>query len=211
MFLRLLYCPPLPSIMNIPEGNRNEALPLLTCLLTSIVYVRACRANQKAGGRHPGIAGAIPESCETEQKQLGSRQTSSEIPVRMYSSPTTHSLTHPPTHSLTQSFTHYPLTHPHTHSLTHPLTHSPIHPLTHPHTHSLTHPLTHSPIHPLTHSLTHSLTQSFTISLTSSLTIYSRYLLGRHKAALDTYTEALSLSPQEWVSQYLTRSGEEIL
>ena len=55
--------------------------------------------------------------------------------------------------------------------------------------------------HPLpTHSPTHSLTQSFTISLTSSLAIYSRYLLGRHKAALDTYTEALSLSPQEWVS-----------
>jgi len=49
----------------------------------------------------------------------------------------------------------------------------------------------------------------------SSQTI-CRFLLGRHKAALDTYAEALTLNPHDWVcgqgmdiASYPARLGEE--
>ena len=59
-------------------------------------------------------------------------------------------LSHPLTHSPTDSITHS-LNHPLTQSLTHSLTQSPTHSLTQP----LTHPLTQSPTHPLTYRAMH--------------------------------------------------------
>ena len=94
------------------------------------------------------------------------------ISANTYFHPSTYSLTHIPTHSLT-----YPLTHSHTHSLTHIPTHSPTYPLTHPHTHSLTHVPTHSPTYPLTRPHTHSLAHIPTHPLTSVSQLLEKRIL----------------------------------
>ena len=111
----------------------------VTCAVQGVWQVNRtaspCRSDQAAGGRHPQLAGAVPEGSEAQPKQLSSCQTSGKI------------------------------------SVSRQLLTLPLFPLTHP-------PILHlspAPPPPL------------------------RFLLGKHKAALDTYSEALSLSPQEWV------------